>query len=208
MVLPAQSLLQHPGAICCDQLLCPNESIAVLTESLPTTPHDSTMAVEFAWFELVVDSTAPSGTRWNKIPNTNAKSYLPNGISTPYGGFYMRAVRQVGTLPYIFSNIVSVKELNQNNPECVSSTNAPTYGDAVRIAPNPASEVLLVQSDDLQHPLAGWQLYNQQGALLQSGRLEAASQLQLDVSAWNPGMYFLQLWYSDGKRSAHKWVKK
>ena len=203
----AQSALQYPGSICCDQVICPTEPIEELTEVLPVSPPETQISVEYAWFELVVDTTAPTGTRWSKILGATAKTYQPTSISTPYGGFYMRAARQVGTLPYLFSNIVNVKQLGPTSMECLNATGEPDAAPKVTIAPNPASFDLHIAIDGNQTAIVAYQIIALNGAVItgQSGLNQ--QNLILNVADWSSGFYFLKLFFSDGKTSVHKWVK-
>jgi hypothetical protein len=203
----AQSALQHPGSICCDQVICPSEPIAELTESMPVSPPESQIAVEYAWYELVVDTTAPNGTRWSKITGANGKNYQPTGISTPYGGFYMRAARQTGTLPYLFSNIVNVKQLGATSMECTSAAGEPGAVAKVAISPNPASDQLNIVVDGNQSTIAGYQVSAMNGNAMISKSGIALPNLTINVADWPSGFYFLKIIFSDGKTSIHKWVK-
>ncbi len=203
----AQTALQHPGSICCDQIICPSDPIAQLTESMPTNPPESQISVEYAWYELVVDTTAPSGTRWSKITGATGKNYQPTSISTPYGGFYMRAARQVGTLPYLFSNIVNVKELGANSLECTSATGEVGATPKVTLAPNPVSDQLQVSVSDQQIAIKAYQISSLDGKVMVSQSGQNAQNLQLDVAGWSSGFYFLKIIFSDGKTSVQKWVK-
>lgn len=203
----AQTALQHPGSICCDQVICPWEPIEELTESMSVTPPESQISVEYAWFELVVDSSAPSGTRWNKIIGATGKNYQPTGISTPYGGFYMRAARQVGTLPYMFSNIVNVKQLGASSVECTSATGEPGSAPVVQLSPNPATDHLNIAIGSADVSVTAYQINASNGSVLKSLQGLQTQNLSVDIAGWPSGFYFLKIFYSNGKTSVHKWVK-
>lgn len=59
----------------------------------------------------------------------------------------------------------------------------------VSVYPNPASEELVI--DPLQMDLIHWSCYDATGKLVANG--EAGKQTVVDVSSWNPGIYFLHL---------------
>jgi hypothetical protein len=207
--LVAQSAmqLQHPGSICCDQVICPGDAISQITQDVPTTPAPPQVNVEYAWYELVDDSTTSSGTRWYKIPNTNQLNFQPTQINSQFGGFYMRGVRITGTLPYLFSNIVNIKELSPSNPTCLSSSGEAPAGSQITISPNPAESFLYISSINEVIPIHGYRVVGLGGATMLSAVVEPVTQLQLDIQSLPSGLYFVELILKDGKTSVHKWVK-
>jgi Secretion system C-terminal sorting domain len=204
----AQStMLQHPGAVCCAQEICQFDPIELIAENLQTTPTESELPIEYAWYELVDDSTTATGTKWVKIPNTNTRNYQPLAINSQYGGFFMRAARKIGTLPYLFSNIVNVKVLSPSNPLCVSASAEVADGAGVVIAPNPASTSLRVVNQQESTSLESFQIFDISGKVLMTGQQIQHNNHDIDVTNFASGLYFLQLFYSNGKTSCHKWVK-
>lgn len=199
--------LQHPGSICCDQVICPGDAISQITQDVPTTPAPPQVNVEYAWYELVDDSTTSSGTRWYKIPNTNQLNFQPTQINSQFGGFYMRGVRITGTLPYLFSNIVNIKELSPSNPTCLSSSGEAPAGSQITISPNPAESFLYISSINEVIPIHGYRVVGLGGATMLSAVVEPVTQLQLDIQSLPSGLYFVELILKDGKTSVHKWVK-
>ena len=199
--------MQHPGSICCNQNICPGESIGEINEELPTMPPPSQANIEYAWYELVDDSTSASGTKWVKLPNTNMVSYQPTTFSSQFGGFYMRGARLVGTLPYMFSNIVNVKELSSTNPICTSSTGEASASSAVLLSPNPASHLITASTNNEAIPIHGYRIVALGGNTLLQGNIEPATSVQLDIQSLPSGIYFLELILNEGKTSFHKWVK-
>jgi hypothetical protein len=199
--------LQHPGSICCNQILCPFLPLGQINEELPTTPTPSEINLEFAWFVLVDDTTAASGTKWVKIPNTNTLHYQPTQIMSQYGGFYMRGVRQVGTLPYLFSNVVNIKILSASNPDCASATGeAQTLAEVV-LSPNPASDQLQVVVTSADAQISGYRVFGLDGQQYRQQVVDATNALTLQISDMRAGLYFLQLDFTDGKTWINKWVK-
>ena len=153
------------------------------------------------------DSTTATGTKWVKIPNTNTRNYQPLAINSQYGGFFMRAARKIGTLPYLFSNIVNVKVLSPSNPLCVSANAEVADGTGVVIAPNPASTSLRVVNQQESTSLESFQIFDISGKVLITGQQIQHNNHDIDVTNVASGLYFLQLFYSNGKTSCHKWVK-
>jgi hypothetical protein len=204
----AQStMLQHPGSICCAQEICQFDPIELITENLQTTPTENELPIEYAWYELVDDATTATGTKWVKIPNTNMRNYQPLAINSQFGGFYMRAARKVGTLPYLFSNIVNVKVLSPSNPLCISASDEIAEGTTVVIAPNPATTSLRVVCQQKSTQLESVQIFDISGKILVTAQQINGNNHDIDVASFTSGFYFLQLFYSNGKTSCHKWVK-
>lgn len=203
----AQAGVQFAGEICCNQELCPNEPIGIIDESSPVLPLDPNLSVEYAWFELVDDPNASGGNSWHLIPNSNTKNYQPLAISSSFGGFYMRAARQTGTLPYKFSNIITVKYLSPGEGSCVTAANEPSAQSRVSIAPNPASDFLKVNAVDADASIAALQVTSVSGSLMEQQTGLDNSEVVLNVYDYAPGIYFINLMYADGKKSIHKWVK-
>lgn len=204
----AQStMLQHPGSICCAQEICQFNPIELIEENLQTTPTENELPIEYAWYELVDDTTTATGTKWVKIPNTNMRNYQPLAINSQYGGFFMRAARKIGTLPYLFSNIINVKVLSPSNPLCTSASDEVAEGTAVVIAPNPATTSLRVVNRQESTPLESFQIFDISGKILVTGQQIQHNNHDIDVTSFASGLYFLQLFYSNGKTSCHKWVK-
>lgn len=203
----AQAGLQFAGEICCNQELCPNEPIGVINESMPVMAADPNLSVEYAWFRLIDDSNSPTGNSWQLIPNSNALTYQPTEISSVYGGFFMRAARQTGTLPYKFSNIITVKYLSSGESNCVLAANEPSAQNRVSIAPNPASDYLKVNAIDQLSTIAAFQILSVSGTMMDQQTGLNTSEVELNVYDYPPGIYFINLAYEDGKKSNHKWVK-
>ena len=202
----SQPALQEAGTICCDQNLCPGDSFPLITEWTATTPSDSLLNLEFSWFTLVTDSSSPSGTKWVKLPNTNSKTYLPNTLGTPFGGFFMRAVREVGTLPYLFSNVVSYVQLSASSPDCMSSSSTEATLEALQLFPNPTHSTLKINLGSSGSVLE-YQILSTMGIpILQVSALPAETQ-EISVEHLPPGTYLLQITSQEGKRSIHPWIK-
>lgn len=202
----SQPVLQEAGTICCDQNLCPGDSFPLITEGTATTPPDSLLNLEYSWFTLVTDSSSPSGTKWVKLPNTNSKTYLPNTLGTPFGGFFMRAVREVGTLPYLFSNVVSYVELSANSPECIPSSSVEATTEEPMLFPNPAYSTLKIHFGPSSRVLE-YQILSSIGVPIQQFSTLPAETLEISVEHLPAGAYLLQITSSDGKRSFHPWIK-
>ena len=69
------------------------------------------------------------------------------------------------------------------------------------IYPNPAQNIINLQSDIVSD--VTFVLYNTTGQLLMTGK----NQKQIDVSALNPGIYFLQLTDKTGKSTNCRFIK-
>ena len=207
LVFAQSTMLQHPGAVCCAQEICQFDPIELIAENLQTTPTENELPIEYAWYELVDDSTTATGTKWVKIPNTNTRNYQPLAINSQYGGFFMRAARKIGTLPYLFSNIVNVKVLSPSNPLCISANAEVVDGTGVVIASNPASTSLRVVNQQESTSLESFQIFDISGKVLITGQQIQHNNHDIDVTNVASGLYFLQLFYSNGKTSCHKWVK-
>ena len=203
----AQAGVQFAGEICCNQELCTNEPIGVINESSPALPLDPNLSIEYAWFELVDNPNASGGNSWHLIPNSNIKNYQPTAISSSFGGFYMRAARQVGTLPYKFSNIVTVKYLSPGESGCVTAANEPSAQTRVSIAPNPASDFLKVNAVDQSTTITALQVMSVSGSIMEQQTGLDNAEVELNVYDYASGIYFINLMYADGKKSIHKWVK-
>jgi hypothetical protein len=162
--------------------------------------------LEYSWFTLVTDSSAPSGTKWVKLPNTNSKNYLPNFLGTPFGGFFMRAVREVGTLPYLFSNVVSYVQLSANSAECLPSSNVETAVEEPVLFPNPTQSTLKFNLGT-SGSLLEYQILSSIGVPIQQFSNLPAETLEISVEHLPAGAYLLQITSSDGKRSLHPWIK-
>jgi hypothetical protein len=201
------TMLQHPGSVCCAQEICQFDPIELISENLQTTPTENELPIEYAWYELVDDSTTATGTKWVKIPNTNTRNYQPLAINSQYGGFFMRAARKIGTLPYLFSNIVNVKVLSTANPLCVSSSDEIAESTTAVIAPNPATTSLRVACQQQSTQLESFQIFDISGKILVTAQQIKGKNHDIDVASFGSGLYFLQLFYSNGKTSCHKWVK-
>ncbi len=203
----APSQLQHPGSICCNQTLCPFLPLGQINQDLATTPPPSEVNVEYAWHVLVDDSTTSSGTKWIKIPNSNAISYQPAQIMSQFGGFYMRGVRLVGTLPYLFSNVVNIKILSASNPDCASGTGEVVEQPKVVLSPNPASDQLRVVATESGAEITAYRIFGMDGKLHQQATVAATNALTCPVSDFASGIYFIQLDFNNGKTLVNKWVK-
>ncbi len=204
---PAPSLLQHPGSICCNQTICPFLPLGQINQDLATTPPPSDINVEYTWHVLVDDTTTTSGTKWIKIPNSNAVSYQPTQIMSQFGGFYMRGVRLVGTLPYLFSNVVNIKILSASNPDCASVTDEVAVQQQVMVSPNPATDQLRVVATDPSNEIVAYRVFGLDGRLHCQADVSATPALTVPVSSLPSGLYFLQIDFSGGKTWVNKWVK-
>jgi Secretion system C-terminal sorting domain len=203
MDLSAQNTLSHPGAICCEQIICPGQEIQLIEESLAITPS-ANVAVEYAWFELIDDTTTASGTRWRKIPNTNSLTFLPTTINSVFGGFFMRAVREVGTLPYLFSNIVTVKLFAADVAPCTTSSQEPSQSDLFSCNPNPATDLIRF---NFQSTVRQITLLNSAGRVVETrNALVGQSEQYVEVSDFPVGLYVARVLFEDGKIGVHKFV--
>lgn len=197
--------LQHPGSICCDQNLCPGEPIGIINEVLPAVPDS--VDIEYAWFELVLDSSSPSGTSWRKIPNSNTPNFQPTAINNPFGGFFQRGAKPTGGLYYLNTNIVAVKYLPANSPECTSSTQEPSAAQALLLSPNPASEQLNLSNTGDLAEAATVRIFSIEGRFLRQLTLPAQSTVALDVANWATGHYLAHIQYANGSTVVRRWMK-
>lgn len=203
----AQPVLQDAGTICCDQDLCPGDTFPLITELTGTTPADSLLNLEYAWYSLLTDASSPSGTKWVKLPNTNSKQFQPTNLGTAFGGFYMRAVREVGTLPYLFSNVVSYVQLSPSNPECQpsSATNSAT-AYSCRLFPNPTQTYLQLEIPPTTDVME-YRILTSTGILAKQAHLFASQTIQIAVDDLPAGAYLLQIIEMNGKRYTQPWIK-
>ena len=206
-VLSAQTGIQFPGEICCHQELCPGEAIDTISESSPVLPNPPNFMIEYTWFQLVDNAGGSGGQSWVKIPNSNTPVYRPTSIGSVYGGFFMRAVRQMGTLPYQYSNIVTVKYKQPSEQPCVTATNDNIVSGRISVAPNPARDYLRIMAEQSGYLVAAYQLQSACGAVVEQQYALNDSEVLLDVAHYPSGIYLLTVHYDDGKKSVHKWVK-
>jgi Secretion system C-terminal sorting domain len=201
--LSAQNTLSHPGSICCEQIVCPGQEIQLIEESLAITPS-ANVTVEYAWFELIDDTTTASGTRWRKIANTNSTTFLPTSINSVFGGFFMRAVREVGTLPYLFSNIVTVKLFAADVAPCTTSSQEPSQSDLFSCSPNPATDLIRFS---FQVPVRQINLYNAAGQVVETrNSLLGQGEQYIEVGHYAVGLYVAHIVFENGKRGLYKFV--
>ncbi|MEZ4804060.1 MAG: T9SS type A sorting domain-containing protein [Bacteroidia bacterium] len=97
--------------------------------------------------------------------------------------------------PAVITNYAEVTLVNGSRIETKQSNIA-----HLQIYPNPASTTLHITSSDLS-PIS-IQIFNIHGALIESQRSENETKLDLDISNWPNGIYFIR---SD--KGIYKWIK-
>jgi hypothetical protein len=207
-VAVAQNTLTHPGVICCDQIVCPGQNIQPIQQSVAITPDNGQVNVEYAWFELIDDTTTASGTRWRKISDTNTTTFLPTQINSVFGGFFMRAARQVGTLPYLFSNIVTVKLFDGDVDPCTTSSEEPSQTDLFSCYPNPATDLVRIE---VKAPVREISVINSAGLTLATQRgsgTYAETPYFFEVSQYPTGLYLARVLFENGQIGVYKFMKQ
>ena len=80
-----------------------------------------------------------------------------------------------------------------------------TAEDAIRIFPNPTSDYLYIEHDDVAG--YGYELYDAAGRLVvRRTDTEAYHTYMLSTSAYPPGLYYLHVIGEDGRRQVHELV--
>jgi hypothetical protein len=85
--------------------------------------------------------------------------------------------------------------IEQEDP---SATFARRGNDNILVWPNPATDVLFVQSNNPAYQIKGWRLLNVQGQPMAEQTVTLGLQHELDVSALTPGIYYLQVFTEQG----------
>ncbi len=102
--------LNFGGSICCDQEICPGEIPAEIgNETLPGGGGAAT--IEYLWLCTTNPSTAPGGSTWTPIADSNSASYQPGPVyQTKY---FVRCARRAGCDQFIVeSNVVKIKVIS------------------------------------------------------------------------------------------------
>ena len=77
--------------------------------------------------------------------------------------------------------------------------------DAIRIFPNPTSDYLYIEHDDVAG--YGYEIYDEEGRLVvRRADTEAYHTYMLSTSAYPPGLYYLIVIGADGRRQVHELV--
>ncbi|HEX5626012.1 MAG TPA: T9SS type A sorting domain-containing protein, partial [Saprospiraceae bacterium] len=76
------------------------------------------------------------------------------------------------------------------------------------IFPNPATQQLWLRTFE-NHQASAWKVYNAQGRLADSGKLDTGGSLfQIGLNGWLPGMYWFELEFEGGNRSGQILIKQ
>jgi hypothetical protein len=206
-MVSAQTSLLHPGQICCTQDLCPNEPLPLITETLATTPLDTVIQIEYKWSELILDASAPNGARWRVIEGQNGRNFQPTAINNPFGGFFMRSAREIGSLVFLNSNIVNYRILPATDQACVSATDQQFAEQQVVLAPNPASDLLHVMVQRDAGLIMDVEIFDLAGRAVWSQRAVQNEVVAVPVRDFQNGIYIARIRLSDGQFLVRKWVK-
>jgi hypothetical protein len=97
------------------------------------------------------------------------------------------------TFTAVFENTVSIDE-----PKSITSS--------IRIYPNPAKDILYIDSKE-QH-IAHWKIHNALGEVMsESTRSVSGHPLQVNISDYPSGVYFINVKYEGGRSENKRWVK-
>jgi Secretion system C-terminal sorting domain len=202
--------LIFPGVLCCDQDLCPGDPIPLIREQLGTNPSDSVIAIEYRWAEFLIDTASPNGSAWVPIPGATEPTFQPMAINNPYGGFFMRSARKVGTTNYLSSNIITIRQLSATAPECLSAADEPVRaaGQRTVVLPNPAHNSVTFSAKNVDNQPFSLHVYSSAGQVCYQTTAYTTAIVQLDISTWPAGLYLTHVRYADGFSEVLRWLKQ
>lgn len=123
-------------------------------------------------------------------------SILPNyGFRAEAGSAVLLQINRCEPMEYVVSSI--------NNEESYQSSSNTLFTEElfVNLYPNPTSDIVNIQSNQ---EIIGWEIIDNTGKTLQSGKINNLVIFQIDFSNFNKGAYFVKIYLVNGEVSYKK----
>lgn len=88
-----------------------------------------------------------------------------------------------------------------------NATQAIVDADAIQIIPNPSTDQIKIDFDELDSKVEKLQIYNMHGQILFDQFLRASSQLKINLQPFNSGIYYLKIQLSNNQLLHKTFVK-